>query len=270
MFVFDPIMCPYSGAHGMASCAPRFSVFETIYLEQKFTISQLFLEIFCLLLSISAGFFTFSSVLVHLCALVLAHMGRLHMRHKLVFCFILFCSLFFVFVFSMLSVFCLFLLISVLCYVCIWSIYVPLIVAHMGRYHVRQELVFLKQYYYQYSTILDQKIYHFQFVFGRFLFVSVSFFCNLFNQFQLIFFHICPLFCLIFLVHSYALILAHMGWLHVRQELVFFCQFLSIYVPCYVCIGQFMCPYFGAHGMASCAPRISVFETILVISFLKF
>ena len=28
--VFGPFICPYSGAHGMASCAPRFSVFQTI------------------------------------------------------------------------------------------------------------------------------------------------------------------------------------------------------------------------------------------------
>ena len=51
-------------------------------------------------------------------------------------------------------------------------------------------------------------------------FLVLFMFWNFFKLFYFIFFHIFPLFCW-FLFHLFSLILPHMGWLHVRQELVF-------------------------------------------------
>ena len=54
--------------------------------------------------------------------------------------------------------------------------------------------------------------------------------------------------------------------------LISFYLFSSISVLFWFVFGSFICPYSGAYGIASCAPRISVFETILVIllkTFLK-
>ena len=84
------------------------------------------------------------------------------------------------------------------------------------------------------KKIFKLKSNHFPIVFGKFLsgFCSGNFFFWLFfYQILFIFFHICP----------------------------FFVCFWFIYVP-----------YSGAHGTLSCAPRISVFETILILLFNNF
>ena len=110
LFVFVSFMCPYSTAHGMASCAPRISVFETIL--QILLKGKKKIKIKTLIVFGKFQFFPFSFCL-----------------------FLVYCQFFGLFFIIICPLLCLFLV--QLC---------ALILAQMGHYHVRQELVILKQY----------------------------------------------------------------------------------------------------------------------------
>ena len=99
----------------------------------------------------------------------------------------------------------------------------------MGWLHVRQEIVFLKQYWYFFTNPRLEKftisvLFLVDFCFCRSIFLFV--FCLL--SVSIFFLPYLSLFYLL-LVHLCALILAHMGRYHVRQDLVFLKQYWHYY-----------------------------------------
>ena len=118
--------------------------------------------------------------------------------------------------------------ISLLYFVCFCFIYYPYSAAHGMASCAPRIIVFEKILLISFKKFKLSKKYHFTIVLGKFLCVPFSF-------------------CLFLLYCQF-----------------FVCFFLSLFFVMSV-FGPFMCPYSGEHGTLSCAPRISVFEKILIL-----